>query len=372
MRSQVKELLAEIELKNLLSPTSVTLKAVNKPLDEILKDITAQTGYKIECYSPNPRQPYSFDMADAPFWDVIDRICRSAGLTLQQSYGDQTVRLQHVDGFAPHVSREGAFRFVATGFQQLRHVDLSVARITPTPVVHNETLTFQFTVCSEPKLPILGMGEVKLLAAYDSERNSLLPPTVAQPPDALPGARLRGRWTSGRYGGNRSLMQQTQVELVRSSDKASTVKLLRGTIPVNLLVKQEPVVIAEKIMEGKGKKATFGTLTIAIEDVQLMANKQVQVKMSIAESDHGNDYSWTNTLYQRFELQDNKGNKYSNFGSGWSSNGPAAVQMTLNFGGLANAEAPGKLIFTSWTTVQHQITFEFKDFAFALSYPFLV
>jgi hypothetical protein len=300
---------------------------------------------------------------DIPFWQAIDRICRDAGLVLQQSYGDQTIRLQHVDGFAPHVSRDGAFRFVANGFQQLRQIDLSLMRNTPTPVVHHETLTFQFTVCSEPKLPILGMGEVKLLAAYDSERNTMLPPavTIEELQPGAPRAAMRGRWSSGRYGGNRSLMQQTQVDLIRSSEKASSVKLLRGTIPVHLLVEQKPVVVAEKIMDGKGKKAKYGSITISIDDVQLMANKQVQVKMTVAEENHGNDYSWTNTLYQRFEMQDNKGNKYSNFGSGWSSNGPAAVTMTLNFGGLANAEAPGKLIFQSWTTAQHQITFEFKD-----------
>jgi hypothetical protein len=363
VRRQVNDLLVEIETGLLLAPKRVTLKVVNKPLQEIMQDLATQTGYKVECNSANPAQRFSFDLADASFWEAIDRICRECGCTLQQTYGDMTVRLQHVDGFAPHVSRDGAFRFFATGFQQLRQVDLSVARKTPTPVVHNETLTFQFTVCSEPKLPILGMGEVKLLAAYDSEHNSMLPRTTAPIEELPPGPRamMRGRWTSGRYGSNRAVMQQTQVELVRTSDKASSVKLVRGTIPVHLLADQKPVVVAEKIMDAKGKKAKFGTISISIDDVQVMDNKQVQVKMTVAADDHGNDYSWTNTLYQRFELQDDKGNKYFNHGSGWSSSSPAAVQMTLNFGGLPNAQAPGKLVFQSWTTIQHQINFEFKD-----------
>ena len=360
VQRQARELLAEIETVLLLSPKLVTLKVVNKPLDEIVKEVAVQTGYKIDCFGPNPRQLQSYDFAETPFWEVIDKINRDGGFTLQQTYGDLTVRLQHVDGYARHVSHDGAFRFVATGFQQLRQIDLSVARITPTPVVHNETLTFQFSVCSEPKLPILGMGEVKLLAAYDSERNSMLPPAV--PLEELqPGPGARGRWTSGRYGNNRTLMHQTQVQLVRSSEKASSVKLLRGSIPVHLLVEQKQVVVAEKIAEAKGKKAKFGSITISIDDVVVMANKQVQVKLMVSEENHGGDYSWTNTLYQRFELQDSKGNKYTNTGSGWSSSGPAAVNMTLNFNSPANAEGPGKLMFQSWTTAQHQITFEFKD-----------
>ncbi len=359
---QVRELLTEIETAVLLAPKRVTLKVVNKPLQDIIQDVAAQTGYKIECFSSDPRQPYNFDLADVPFWEAIDRINRDTGLVLQQTYGDQAVRLQHVDGFNAHVSRDGAFRIFVNGFQQLRQIDLSLARNTPVPVKHNETLTFQFTVCSEPKLPILGMGEVKLLAAYDSERNSMLPP-AATIEELQPGPRaaMRNRWTSGRYGSNRSIMQPAQVELVRSSDRASAVKLLRGTIPLHLLVDQKQVVVAEKVMDAKGTKATFGSISIAIEDVKVMENKQVQVKMTVAEANHGNDYSWTNTLYQRFEMHDDKGNKYSNSGSGWSSSGPAAVQMTLNFGGLANAGAPGKLLFQSWTTIQHQVTFEFKD-----------
>ena len=280
---------------------------------------------------------------------------------MQQSYGDQTVRLQQADGHNAYVCRDGAFRFFANNFQQVRTIDLSIARTTPLPVAHNQTLTLQLTVCSEPKLPILGVGEVKLVAAYDSEHNSMLP-TAATVEELQPGpGRLRGKWTSGRDNSNRSIMQQTQVELVRPSERATTVKLLRGTMPMHLLVEQKQVLVAEKVMDAKGKKGTFGSISIAIEEVKVMENKQVQVKMTVAEANHGNDYSWTNTLYQRFELQDDKGNKYTNYGSGWSSSGPAAVQMTLNFGGLANAAAPGKLLFQSWTTMQHQVTFEFKD-----------
>jgi hypothetical protein len=359
---QVRNLLTEIETALLLAPKRVALKVVNKPLQEVLQDVAAQTGYKIDFSSPDPRRPYSFDMADVSFWEAIDRISRDAGLVLQQTYGDSTVRLQQVDGFNAHVSRDGAFRFFANGLQQLRQIDLSLARTTPQPVKRNETLTFQFTVCSEPKFPILGMGEVKLLAAYDSEHNSMLPP-AATIEELQPGPRavMRNRWTSGRYGSNRSIMQPTQVELVRASDRASSVQLLRGTVPLHLLVDQKQVLVADKVLDAKGTKATFGSISIAIEDVKVMENKQVQVKMTVAEANHGNDYSWTNTLYQRFELQDDKGNKYTNYGSGWSSNGPAAVQMTLNFGGLANASAPGKLLFQSWTTLQHQVTFEFKD-----------
>ena len=52
--------------------------------------------------------------------------------------------------------------------------------------------------------------------------------------------------------------------------------------------------------------------------------KQYQIKMSITEEqkDNPNDYSWTNSLYQRIELLDEKGNKMQIYGSQWNNSMP--------------------------------------------------
>jgi hypothetical protein len=74
------------------------------------------------------------------------------------------------------------------------------------------------------------------------------------------------------------------------------------------------------------------------------------------------DYSWMNSLYQRIELQDDKGNKFMIVGNGWGNNSPGSIQMSTTFapqGGKAST--PFKLIYYRWTTLEHEIAFEFKD-----------
>ena len=93
-------------------------------------------------------------------------------------------------------------------------------------------------------------------------------------------------------------------------------------------------------------------------------NKQLQVKLSITENNNDlNDYSWMNTMYQRIQLFDEKGNQYQVYGSSWGNNAPNHVDMTFTYGQPPNAMAtgPGKLVFTSWHTITHQLNFEFKD-----------
>ena len=43
----------------------------------------------------------------------------------------------------------------------------------------SESLTFSFAVQSEPKLPLLGVGQATLTAAFDSDKNSMLIPSNA-------------------------------------------------------------------------------------------------------------------------------------------------------------------------------------------------
>ncbi len=218
---------------------------------------------------------------------------------------------------------------------------------------------------------MLGMGEVRLTAAYDEDKNSMLAPPVAndnQPAMMLPGGRMgfmRHRLFSHYGNGNRSYMQQGQLTLHRPSERASRVKVVRGVIPVTLLVEQKPVVVADNVLKAKGKTSRAGTTAFRFEDITVQANKQVQIKLTITEDnkDNPNDWTWMNTMYQRIELQDDKGNKFGVFGTSWGNSAPNNVQMTLTYGAQGNAKMgpPSKFVFQQWKTIQHQVHFEFKD-----------
>ena len=366
VRRRVNDLIPLLETAVLLAPKRVTFKTVNKPIKDAFDELIRQTGYQIEYNVNDLRQPYSFDFQNAPFWDAIEQISRATGLTIQQGYGDDHIRLYQQNAYAPYVHTEGAFRFTATGFNQYRNIDFSLAGKGAAPQTRNESLTLQFSVCVEPKMALLGLGEVHLEAAYDNEKNSMLAPPVNNNEFLNGNMFTGGRWTSGRYGnGNRMFSTQTQVNLLRTSENATSVKVVRGSVPIMLLVNQKPVVVAEKILEAKGKKTTIGGTHFDIGEVTELPGKQYQIKMVINEDlkDNPNDYSWMNSLAQRIELQDEKGGKLQITGSQWNNSAANHVEMTLTFANMGGAkpEAPTKLVYQTWTTEQHVIPFEFKD-----------
>jgi hypothetical protein len=368
VRRRVQELIPAVEVAAIISPRRINYKAAGKPLTEVFNEINKQTGLKVEFWqnNPNVQRGYTFDFRDVTFWEALDRIGRETGLVIQQGYGDDRVRLQPQNGYVPYVVHDGAFRFVANNISQTRNVDLSFIPKEAAPPRRSDSLNFSFTTFVEPRLAILGISDVNLTAAYDNEKNSLLP--APQPPDIeeRPWAGRWGgmrRWSSGRYG-NRASSVQSYLQLNRVSDKATAIKVLRGTMALNLLAEQKPVVISDAILTAKGKKATIDGTTINILDITEQPNKQIQLKLSITDDNKdANDYSWMNTMYQRLVLQDARGNAFNNYGTSWGNSGPTHVELTMTFAppGMNKDEKPVKLVFYSWTTMVHQLDFEFKD-----------
>ena len=365
IRRRANELLPDLEAAVLLAPKRVTFKTVDKPAKAAFDELIRQTGYQIEYNLNDPNRLYSFDFQDAAFWEVVEKISRATGLVLQQGYGDDHVRLYQQDAYAPYFACQGAFRFTATGFNQYRNIDFGlVGKTAVQPQTRNETLTLLFSVFVEPKLALLGVGEAHLEAAYDNDKNCMLPPVNNVDLGANPW--MGRRYVTGKYGnGNRMYSMQTQVNLQRPSDRATSLKVIRGALPVTLLVEEKAVVVTDKILQAKGTKAQIGDTLVNIDEVTETPGKQYQIKMSVTENqkDNPNDYSWTNSLYQRIELLDEKGNKMQVYGSQWNNSSANHVDMTLTYGapGGAKPEPPAKLIYHTWNTEQHLIPFEFKD-----------
>ena len=360
-RRRLDDLITRFETAVTLAPKRVTLDLHNKTVRQVLQEITHQTGYKIEFWTGNEQQPYSFKFDRTPFWEAVDQVCHASGLVYQAGYGDDAVHLQAVESYVPYISYDGAFRLVANGFQQNRSIDFSTLPKVPNGVRRSDSLTFTFSICSEPKLPLLGVGEPRLEAAYDDEHNSMIPPHTGA------GGFGRANRVVARYGnGFRSFSHQMQVGLARPSEKATAVKLLKGSVPVTLLVSEKPEVVTDKILEAKGKKFSTGGATFAIEEVAATAANQYQIRMSITDDTKDgadNDYTWLNSLYWRVEVQDDKGNKYQPVGSNWMNSSPRMVQIQFTYAPLGNQKLgpPAKLVYRSWATMQTQVMFAFKD-----------
>src|SRR5262249_44740489 len=139
------------------------------------------------------------------------------------------------DSFVPFVAYDGPFKVIATGFQYSRSNQFAQLVRTQPGQQSFESLQLNLTLALEPKFPILRLGSVRLSAAEDEEKQSMLP-------NVNDSSVWAGR--SSYYGGGyRSYVQQTQATLVLPSRTSRTVKTLKGVIPVTLLADQKPALV---------------------------------------------------------------------------------------------------------------------------------
>jgi hypothetical protein len=202
-------------------------------------------------------------------------------------------------------------------------------------------------------LPIIRLGAVKLTEATDTEGRSLLP---------IPAG---GGGTNGpRYyngGWYRAYVQQVQASLIWPSKSAHTVKTLRGSIPVSILADQKPSTITDRVLSAKGRRFKVAGASFQIEDVQDLGGKQHQIRIAITEEQKENPQDWSriNSLQQRLELLDAKGNKFQFYFSSMNNNGNTAqVTMMVQPPG-PNVGPPAKLVYHSWNIMETEVPFEF-------------
>ncbi len=365
VRRVLVDLIPNIEVAALLAPKRVTLQMEGKSVKDALDEVTRQTGYKIQAWGGNIQNPgETFRLHDVTFWDAIEQICSRGGLSLQMGYGDETVRLNANEVHHPFTCREGPFRVVANGMQQNRSIDLTIRPGQNDAPTRSTALNFNFTVFTEPKLPIIGYGEARLTQAIDSDRNSMLPDVNVDPEELLMRGGLAGR--GGRFISNRYSQKMfsagVSTNLVRPSERATSIKLLKGYIPLTLLTEQKAVEITRELEKANNLKVEIDSLTFTVQEVKEQPGGQWQVRMIISNDAAENDYSWTNALYQRIEVYNAAGDRMQNYGSSWGNNGPNLVNMTLTFRNPGGKQGkPQRLVFQNWTTLNTLAPFEFKD-----------
>jgi hypothetical protein len=363
VRRRLARLIPDLERAAVLEPTRVSLHLHRRPLQEAITELSKQTGYRMVLQGHDPKQLFDFSCERVTFWEALDKVCEAGKIALQGVDPNEALLLVHQDGFVPFVHRAGPFRFVAQSFQYTRTLDFSaVPSALPELGQHTESLDFTFSVFAEPKAPLVSMGPVQLKAAYDDRHLCMLADA-----DPETGNEARNAWMAGFV---KSYLQATQINLVRPSRESRQAKIIRGVVPVALLIAQRPTVLSDRILAAKGKKVTTGTACWHIEDVARdpqAGNHGYRIKVTIAEEsrakDAALDANWVNSLQQRIELQDPKGNRYAVQMVQWENVTPASVRGTVVFGDSGNAGLgpPAKLLYCEWVTMTHQVPFEFRN-----------
>ncbi|HQR06943.1 MAG TPA: HEAT repeat domain-containing protein [Gemmatales bacterium] len=348
VRRQLQSLVPSLEQMAALTPTLLTITCKDKPLTEVLKEIEKQSKYKIELVNGKAdKATVSINWEKLSFWKAMQSLCEQQGLMFQEGwYGNDNVTVRLMPGESNHsyLHVDGPFRVSATGFYYNRSVQFgNRANQANVASATTESLQVNMTVTVEPKMPLLMVKQPVFTEAISDTNDNLM----------LPINPSRNQYYQHGY---RSYMHQITGQLKPTSG-GHRVKSLKGTIPVTVVAQTKPIITIEKLSESKGKTFKSGTSTIRIDDLTT-ENGQQGIKMSITDSAASgpNDYSWMNSIQQRIEVYDDKGNKLQHYGGSWGMNGNNNINGTFHFSG-----APAKLVYLDWITLNYQIPFSFEE-----------
>ena len=362
-------LVRKIDRDRLVEPKRVTLTAKDQTPKQIFDEIAKQTGYRLEFGGGGPETKHSFEFNNTPFWQAMDAVADAAGFTVYAEYDDDTIRVYNQDATNPHVAYSGPFRIVATNINTSRSIQLSGISKRGGNPHPTEYMNLSFQIQSEPKNPMLGTTQPELSEAKDDLGGSLLPPQE------------RNNFRSSNYlnGGYRGHNTYMSVNLNRGDRGATTLKTLKGRVGVVLLSGTVPEVVVADPLKVKKKTFTGHTTELVGESVDEDANQKGVYLVSLVAKRRGQadpgqirgneDYVWSQSLWQRMELFDEKGNKYFCYGPTVHNNNPGAVQLVVQFGpddrrtGRPGPKLgpPTKFVLNEWVTTNHEVKFEFKD-----------
>ena len=353
---RVEVLIHRLNSERVFRPSLVTVDCKNTPAKTVLKDLCKQAGYAY-IDNGNPDKKITVKLTGVPFWEAMEAVGDSAGLTVvPQDDEKKSISAYTSDTYSPHQFVNGPFKFTATNINSSRGIQLSnlPKRGQPTSP---EYIGMSVQILAEPKLPIVGIGQVTLLKANDDKGVSLLPPNNPEINEELRSVRFS---VQSNY---RSLSQSCGLNFNRGNREATLLKELHAKVALAILVEERPEITVENLLEAKKKKFAGVDLDLEIDDVT-EAMGTVNLKVTFRQRDaNPNDYSWSNTAMQRLAVLDDKGAKLVSNGVSEQTNGVGVVSMLMSFGPAPGKKAgkPSKLILNEWVTETREIEFKFKN-----------
>lgn len=360
IQRRLDELITPLQAARVLTPQRITLPN-NRSAKDYAALIGAQSNYVLLADNLDSRAPLNLACSRATFWEALDRLCDSTGRSFSQNLNEDSIRLGSPAADSPYRSYDGIFRVSALGFQYQRSTqfaNLPRRQNFDNPV--NESLVLNLQIQVEPKAPILKTGRVKLLLAQDEEKRSMAPSSDAQVWFPEMGGVYYNNF-------NRSHTQMVSAGLIMPAKSSRQASRIKGVIPVTILAEQKPLLVTDKLLESRGKKFKVGEGTFQIDDVTASKGniKQFSFRITyeIAGSDSRPDYSRLQSLQQRLELRDSRGNKIESHPNITQFNGPTSAQFQIVTQGSSdkNTPVPTQLVFIDWVQLDHEVVFDLKD-----------
>jgi hypothetical protein len=280
----------QMELDRISRPTSVQLDFRDRPLGAIVDTLNARhrLGLAVQLDSAPERGQVVFDpdaprrlerareqrvtlVADdpVPFWEAIDRLCETARMHYrlsdpQNRHLDRGVLVLMPDrtGRGP-VSDSGPFRVQVTRVDAVYENDFSSdsgATAQGARPSNDRDLIVSLAIFAEPGLSLQMTGPIAIEDARDEKDRSLLLP--ASTDSEVQRGDLQRIRMSGPF------LTQVRVKLQAAAPVGTTIRQIRGRIPVVAFVKHvDPLVISLKRKDDLETPFQAGEKTISVTKV---------------------------------------------------------------------------------------------------------
>jgi hypothetical protein len=307
VRRRAENMIERIEVNEALAPTVIDLKVADMPVPEVVGLFNRQSRLKLELVpqqGPARRQmeqrKLTLDMDGVPFWEALDRVCDAAGVAVLSLTPTQAqVQLAEGSTFRAPTAYSGPFRMRVTGMNYYRNLTMvepgqagmqqamqfgqpgmampgmggmgmggpqqgflvGGQPMGQSRLVRQENLSAGMDLLGEPHLNLVSIGSPTITVAENEDGQSLAPA----------GSAVSNYYPQGYYGNVAGVLQvrQTQFTLQPATKPAATLKVLRGTIPVEVLVQRKALIAVDNFLTDKTKiHKGEGEVTLAILQVQ--------------------------------------------------------------------------------------------------------
>lgn len=384
VRSRAQALISKIEGALLTQPTMLSLDYQERPLAEIVKSFSDQSGIRMAIFpeqSPALQQKRVtlHETGPMPFWKALDRLCEvgqlqyNFGLHAMPNTREPVLPLFAGAGRpAGPMCDTGPFRVNLMGIHYQRNVSfLSTAvphRGAIAPIAageerfspaYNEQFYAQLQVAAEPRLSLSQHAQLKLTEAVDNLDQSLLIP---------PNSNGTVQRFSGYFGLTTGSTLHLQAPLRRPSQPGQKIKRLRGVLPV-LVSTRKPDPLVVPLSGSAGKSFQNEEVTLGVQEIRVNpSTRQTSIELSLKTnpgpvgSEPVGAFLPTGAVHrqdtnqQQIEVVDSQGRPIP----WYHSNDGESSRMTLTLT-PHDQGAPAEIRYYGMVRALSEVSFEFTD-----------
>jgi hypothetical protein len=309
-------------------PSLVALDFRERPVMEVVQAIRDRSGNTLEIPNvsglPGEEPRVTLEALEpVPFWEALDRLCEEAHfqrtLVVGGALGIPRPQIQLFGPYNARVGQPGLARYVGPlrlgsfSLHARRDIVYVPGSVNPIPNQYGPFYA-EFQVQVEPRFVAHRAGPLARLEAEDEKGQSLIDPKLAErdpPPNSL------------QYS-----LDWIHIPLARPSEPGTTLKRLRGVIPIEIGVRSAEPTLVIPLPEAAGKTFHAPDATLIVQESSVNRQGSAHIRLVVRLEGERNDPAKVSSglLYARamglfhhqLEIVDDEGKPMTQ-GSGGSS-----------------------------------------------------